>query len=59
MDRWTAVTLWGVALLSLLLWLLALFGVLPMSQRTDWLLVISAVCAVAGLLRQLRRRPRV
>lgn len=59
MDRWTAVTLWSVALLSLLVWLLALLGVLPMSQRTDWLLLISAVCALAGLLRLLRRRPRV
>lgn len=59
MDRWTGVTLWSVAVLSLLLWLLALVGVLPMSERTDVLLVISVAFALTGLFRELRRRPRV
>jgi hypothetical protein len=53
------VVLWSVALISLLLWLLAVAEVLPLGAWSYVFLVISGAFALTGLLRQRsgQRRP--
>ena len=58
MKHWTDMVLWGVALVSLMIWLLAVLAVRPMNDWIHVLLVISASFAVTGLLRQMPARPR-
>ena len=58
MKHSTDVVIWSVALASLLMWLLSVFGVLPGSTWIHVLLVISAVFALTGMLRQVPGRPR-
>ncbi|MGK3997942.1 lmo0937 family membrane protein [Sorangium sp. So ce1024] len=58
MRHWTDGVLWSVAVVSLLTWLLAVFGVLPADNWIHVLLVISAAFAVTGMLRQVPGRPR-
>ena len=58
MRSWTDVVLWSVALVSLLTWLLAAFGVMPADNWIHVLLVISAAFAVTGMIRQVPARPR-
>lgn len=58
MKHWTDVVLWSVVLVSLLTWLLAVFGVVPADNWIHVLLVISAAFAVTGMIRQVPARPR-
>lgn len=56
MNVWTDGVLWGVVLVSLLMWLLAVLGVLSVGGWIHVLLVIAASFALTGLLRQMPRR---